>query len=77
MVHVLAWCPECKTCRLSKLRVRQGKSWTTTNDFQPVQALEAEATLADEQIQKGGLLDEAPSSIKDQLEALKSAFGLQ
>ncbi|CAL8470257.1 g9799 [Coccomyxa elongata] len=39
-------------------------------------ALESEATLADEQIQTGGLLDDAPS-IKDQLEALKSAFGLQ
>lgn len=42
-----------------------------------MQALEFEATMADEQIQKGGLLDDAPSSIKDQLEALKGAFGLQ
>ncbi len=59
------------------LRVRQ-EPWTTTDDLHPMQALESEATLADEQIQKGGLLDDAPSSsIKDQLEALKSAFGLQ
>ncbi len=42
-----------------------------------MQALESEATLADEEIQKGGVLDEAPAAIKDQLEALKSAFGLQ
>lgn len=42
-----------------------------------LQALESEATLADEQVEKGGALDDAAKGIKDQLEALKSAFGLQ
>ncbi len=42
-----------------------------------VQVLETEATTADEQLQKGGILDDATSGIRDQLEALKSTFGLQ
>lgn len=42
-----------------------------------VQVLETEATTADEQIQKGGVVDDAANGIKDQLDALKSAFGLQ
>ena len=55
----------------------QGVRGNLSNKFTSMQALESEATAADEQIQKGGVLDDATNGIKDQLDALKSAFGLQ
>lgn len=41
-----------------------------------MQSLESEATQAEEQQQGGRAVDDAASAIKDQLEALKAAFGL-
>jgi hypothetical protein len=42
-----------------------------------VQSLEAEASQAVEQEEKGGVVEDAAKGIQAQLDALRSAFGLQ